>query len=168
MAAITTQKTTTATSITAQETAKASAEAATTTRDADTATLKGLLRQLASYVENASGGDAAKIESAGMGVRADATVPVGPMPQVMDLVLTAGDFDGTLDAMWHPVRGVTSYELQTSPDPPSSWTAKMASGKSSATIEGLTSATKLWVRVRAMGADNKPGPWSDPATKVVP
>ena len=168
LAAITTQKNTTNTSITAQETTKATAEAATTTRDANLVTLKGLLSQLASYVENASGGDAAKIESAGMSVRADSTVPVGPMPQVADLVLSAGDFDGTLDAMWHPVRGAKSYEVQISPDPPGTWTQKMASGKSSATIEGLTSGAKLWVRVRAVGADNKPGPWSDPAVKVVP
>ena len=168
LASVTSARTTANTSIAAYDTGKATAETLRVTRDDDVGTLKGLLTQLAAYVENASNGDAAKIESAGMSVRADSTVPVGPMPQVMDLVLTAGDFDGTLDAMWHPVRGVTSYELQTSPDPPSSWTAKMASGKSSATIEGLTSATKLWVRVRAMGADNKPGPWSDPATKVVP
>ena len=124
--------------------------------------------QLAGYVEAASGGDAAKIESAGMSVRADSTAPVGPMPQVLDLVLSAGDFDGTLDAMWHPVRGAKSYEVQVSPDPPGTWTQKMASGKSSATIEGLTSGAKIWVRVRAVGADNKPGPWSDPAVKVVP
>ena len=168
LASITTQKNTTNTSITTQETTKATAEAATITRDSNVASLKALLSQLATYVENASGGDAAKIESAGMSVRADSTAPVGPMPQVLDLVLSAGDFDGTLDAMWHPVRGAKSYEVQVSPDPPGTWAQKMASGKSSATIEGLTSGAKLWVRVRAVGADNKPGPWSDPAVKVVP
>jgi len=168
LASITTQKNTTNTSITTQETTKATAEAATITRDTNVTSLKALLSQLATYVENASGGDAAKIESAGMSVRADSTAPVGPMPQVLDLVLSAGDFDGTLDAMWHPVRGAKSYEVQVSADPPGTWTQKMASGKSSATIEGLTSGAKLWVRVRAVGADNKPGPWSDPAVKVVP
>ena len=168
LATVTTQKNTTNTSITTYDTTKATAEGNRITRDTNVGTLKGLLSQLATYVENASGGDAAKIESAGMGVRADSTAPVGPMPQVMDLVLTAGDFDGTLDAMWHPVRGATSYEIQVSPDPPGTWAQKMASGKSSATIEGLTSGAKLWVRVRAVGADNKPGPWSDPAVKVVP
>ena len=138
------------------------------TRDTNLVTLRGMLSQLASYVENANGGDAAKIESSGMSVRAPSTPPVEPMPQVMDLVLTAGDFEGTLDAMWHPVRGAKSYEVQISPDPPGTWAQKMASGKSSATIEGLTSGAKIWVRVRAVGADNQPGPWSDPAVKVVP
>ena len=36
------------------------------------------------------------------------------------------------------------------------------------TIVGLTSGTKMWARVRAVGAGNATGPWSDPATKVVP
>jgi hypothetical protein len=168
LASITTQKNTTSTSITAHETAQATADEALTTRDSNVATLKGLLSQLSSYVDNASGGDAAKIESSGMSVRADSTVPVGQMTQVLDLVLTAGDFEGTLDAMWTPTRGAKSYEVQISPDPPGTWTQKMASGKSSATLEGLTSGAKIWVRVRAVGANNKPGPWSDPAVKIVP
>jgi hypothetical protein len=50
----------------------------------------------------------------------------------------------------------------------SSWAFKMSLAKSSGTIPGLASGSKMWVRVRAVGADNKPGPWSDPAVKVVP
>ena len=63
-----------------------------------------------------------------------------------------------------------SYEIQTSVDPvtATSWAFKQTATKSSATPAGLTSGTKIWVRVRAIGAGNTPGPWSDPATKVVP
>jgi len=170
LAAITTQKNTTSTSITGFDTAKTAMDGAKVTRDANVTTLRNLLTQLSSYVENVSGGDAAKIESAGMSVRADSTAPVGPMTQVLDLVLSQGDFDGTLDVFWKPVRGSNGYEIQISADPPTgtSWTPKMTASKSSATIEGLTSGAKLWARVRAVGADNKPGPWSDPAVKVVP
>ncbi len=146
---------------------KATAQASTATRDTNVAGLKALLSQEADYVQNASGGDAAKIESSGMSVRAPSTPPVGPMPQVMDLVLTAGDFEGTLDAMWDRVHGAMSYEVQVSPDPPGAFAPKMTSTKSSATIEGLTSGAKRWVRVRAVGAAG-PGRWSDPAYKVVP
>jgi hypothetical protein len=32
---------------------------------------------------------------------------------------------------------------------------------------GLASGQRVWVRVRAIGAAG-PGPWSDPATKIVP
>jgi hypothetical protein len=170
LAAITTQKNTTSTSIAAYDTSKAGTEAALVTRDANVTTLKNLLTQLVGYVENVSGGDAAKIESAGMSVRASTAAPVGPVTQVLELVLSQGDFEGTLDVVWKPVRGAKSYEIQISADPPAptSWAAKMTASKSSATLEGLTSGTKLWARVRAVGADNKPGPWSDPAVKVVP
>jgi hypothetical protein len=169
LASVGTQVTTTSTKIAAYDTLVASGQTALADRDAAVATLCGLLSQLGAYVENTSGGDAVKIQSAGMGVRA-ASAPVGPVAQVLDLVLSAGDFDGTLDLMCAPVRGAKSYEIQTSPDPQTntSWTPKMTASKSSATIEGLTSGAKVWVRMRAIGAENKPGPWSDPAVKVVP
>jgi hypothetical protein len=169
LAAVRTQKDATTASITGYDTAKEAASAALVTRDNNVTVLKNLLTQLGLYVENTSAGDAAKIESAGMSVRAT-SAPVGPMGQVMDLVLSPGDFEATLDAVWNPVRGALSYEVQISPDPPTptSWAAKMTAGKSSATIEELTSGARMWVRVRAVGADNKPGPWSDPAVKTVP
>ena len=169
LASVTSARTTANTSIAAYDTGKATAETLRVTRDDDVGTLKGLLTQLAAYVENASNGDAAKIESAGMSVRAP-SVPVGPMTQVLELVLSPGDFEGTLDAMWHPVRGAKSYEIQVSPDPPTptSWVAKMTSSKSSATVNTLTSGAKMWARVRAVGADSAVGPWSDPAAKTVP
>jgi hypothetical protein len=81
-----------------------------------------------------------------------------------------GDNEGTLDVSWDPVRAAISYEIQISVDPitGSSWAFKQTATKSSATVNSLTSGTKQWVRVRAVGAGNATGPWSDPATKVVP
>jgi predicted secreted protein len=72
--------------------------------------------------------------------------------------------------MHRPVNGGKGYEVQTSVDPVTgtSWAFKMAAGKSSGSLEGLTSGARLWVRVRAIGADNAFGPWSDPAVKTVP
>jgi hypothetical protein len=124
--------------------------------------------QLAAYVEAASGGDAAKIESAGMSVRGQRTPPQVPA-QVLNLSLTTGDFPGTLDVAFDPTSGAKTYELQTSPDPmsESSWVFKQSLAKSSGTIAGLTSGSKVWVRVRAVGAAGA-GPYSDPAVKVVP
>jgi hypothetical protein len=96
--------------------------------------------------------------------------PIGTPTQVLNLVLTEGDFEGTLDAAWDRVRGASSYEIQISVDPitPTSWAFKQSASKSSATISGLTSGAKLWVHARAIGAGNTPGPWSDLATKIVP
>ena len=127
------------------------------------------LTQEAANVENVSGGDATKIESAGMSVRAE-RVPVGPPVQVLNLVLTAGDNEGTLDGSWDPVRGANSYEIQSSVDPvtSTSWAFKKTAVKSSATVEGFTSGARMWLRVRAVGADNATGPWSDLAVKTVP
>jgi len=54
-----------------------------------------------------------------------------------------------------------------SPDPitRTSWTLGVVSTKSSATLSGLTSGTKYWFRVAAIGAAGQ-GAWSDPATKM--
>ncbi len=168
LATVTTKATALNTSIGGYDTTKAASETALAQRNQDELGLDGALTQLAAYVENASGGDPTKIESAGMAVRAERTPPAIP-GQVMSLVLTEGDFPGTLDAAWDPQRSSKIYELQTSPDPMSeaSWVAKGSSTRSRTTLEGLTGGTKMWVRVRAVGAAG-PGPWSDPATKTVP
>ena len=130
--------------------------------------LESALTQLAGYVEAASGGDAAKIQSAGMDVQG-ARTPVGVPAQVLNLAVTAGDFEASLDAAWDPVRGAKSYEVQTSADPMSatSWAPKLTAAKSSTSLSSLTSGNKVWVRVRAIGAAGA-GPWSDPAVKTVP
>jgi hypothetical protein len=157
------------TKIAAYNSAKALADTALSDRDTAIVALRAGLTQEADYVQNITNGDQTKIESAGMSVR-DAASPTGPPTQVLDLAVSAGDNDGTLDASWNPVRGAVSYEIQSSPDPitGTSWTFRQSASKSSATITGLTSGTKTWVRVRAVGTKNATGPWSDPATKMVP
>jgi len=169
LATIATLITSAQTGINGHNSAKATEQTALATRDVNIRALENGMTQLADYVQNVSGGDRVKIESAGMNVRDDGA-PIGTPTQVLNLVLTEGDFEGTLDVAWDKVRGASSYEIQTSPDPitPTSWAFKQSASKSSATISGLTSGAKLWVHVRAIGAGNTPGPWSDPATKVVP
>ena len=53
----------------------------------------------------------------------------------------------------------------------SSGTGSWANGrvviKCTATVNGLTSGQSVWFRVAAIGAAGQ-GPWSDPATKIVP
>jgi hypothetical protein len=126
-----------------------------------------VLRDLAAYVQNTSGGDEGKILSAGMAVR-DPAAPV-TMTAVTGLESTPGDDSGEIDLSWNPVRGASSYEIQSSPDPitPTSWGHAGISTKSSLTLTGQPSGARCWWRVRAVGASG-PGPWSDPATKIVP
>ena len=128
-----------------------------------------LLTQLAAYVDNISGGDALVITSSGMGVR-NTNGSIGTLAQVQGLVVQAGADDGSLAAAWGPTRGATAYVLEASVDPitPTSWQYKMTAGRSDAIVNGFTSGTKQWIRVRAVGANNQVGPWSDPAAKTVP
>lgn len=168
LAAYGTATTTAQTKINAVNSAKAALEVALADRDAAIAVLDGLTVQMGSYVDNIANGDRVKIESAGFPVRAEGA-PI-TLTQVLNLVLTSGDFDGTLDVSYDPTHGATGYEIWTSTDPVSgtSWVFNKTASKSSDTIPGLTSGAKLWVRVRATGANSLVGPWSDPATKTVP
>lgn len=151
-------------SVAARDTAKAKTAACAEAFE----TLCAALTQEAGYVEAVSGGDAAKILSAGMDVRADRTAPTVP-GQVLNLVLSEGDFPGSLDFMCAPEPQAKTYELQTSPDPmtETSWVYRDSVTKSSGTLNGMTSGLRVWVRLRAVGAGGK-GPWSDPAVKTVP
>jgi len=131
-------------------------------------TLDQLVSQCASYVESVAGPNEALINSAGMDAKAiggASTVP--DVPSGLDV--TIGDHDGQLDLSWDPVSAAKSYVIQQSADPPTatSWTHAGTSTKSSTTIDGLTSGTRHWFRVSAIGAGGQSG-WSDPATKIAP
>jgi hypothetical protein len=139
-----------------------------TLRDNAEDALAAGLTSLAAYVQAQSGGDAAKIQSAGMDVKG-APAPAGMPGQVSNLALTFGDNAGELDAQWDSDPAAYSYEIQTSPDPmtATSWVAQPGVTKSSTALLGLTSGARQWVRVRSVGSAGT-GAWSDPATKIVP
>ena len=122
-----------------------------------------------SYVERKSGGQKPKILSAGFEVKGEGT-PSGIPAQVGSLALTAGDNPGELGAQWDPVAGgKITYESQTSPDPATaaSWSYQPRSTKSKTILQGLTTASRSWVRVRAVGSGGEGG-WSSPVAKIVP
>jgi hypothetical protein len=74
-----------------------------------------------------------------------------------------------LDAQWDRVSGARSYIIQISLDPPTptSWQQALVVAVSHATLQGLISGTRYWVRVAAVNANGQSG-WSDPATKIAP
>jgi len=130
--------------------------------------LDQLISQCASYVESVAGLDDSVIASAGM----DPRPPVGSstLPETPNgLDATIGDHEGELDLSWNPVTNAMSYLVQKSLDPnnAASWTQAGTATKSSTTIDGLTSGTRYWFRVSAVGAQGQSG-WSDPATKIAP
>lgn len=169
LASITTKANALESSFNAQQTAQQAAKAATTNLGTAEDAADAALNSLANYVEEASGGDTAKIESAGMTTRAPKT-PTTSLPAPQNLSSSAGDEDGVLDLVWDPVPKAKGYEVQTSPDPvtSTSWTFAETSSASKTSITGLPSGNKIWVRVRALGPKKIRSPWSDPAVKRVP
>jgi len=140
----------------------------TTIRNGKEDNIDRLISQLVGYVTMTSGGDEAIIQSAGMNIRSvpgASTIPSRPEA----LSATAGDHDGTMDLSWDPVVEAASYLIESSVDPPTatSWQHLGVSTKSSFTVEGLTSGSRIWFHVAAVNANGQ-SPWSDPATKIVP
>lgn len=127
------------------------------------------MSRLASYVESASSGDETKIKRAGMDTKSTATSPGAGLDAPTALAASVGEHDGEIDLHWDKVNKARSYIIQKSADPPTttSWAHCAVSLKSQATVEGLTSGTKYWFRVAAVGTQGQSG-WSDPATKIAP
>jgi hypothetical protein len=92
---------------------------------------------------------------------------IGPMTQVVSLAATTGDFTGTVDLTWDTVTGARSYVIQqtTTPGDEASWKLVASCIRSGATVAGLTSGTKYYFRVAALGTAGQ-GPWSDLAEKM--
>lgn len=155
------------TKIAAIESARANLQTAVADADASATTALNLLNQEAAYVDTTTGGDPVKIQSSGFDV-ASAGGPIHMTP-VTNLGAAVGDSPGEIDLNWNPVPGAKSYEIHTSTDPNTvtSWAFKDNATKSKVTLSGLTSASRIWVRVRAIGANDKGG-WSDPAESIVP
>ena len=132
--------------------------------DADT---DAMLNLLASYVENASGGDAAIIQSAGMQVRSQAE-PVGPLPAPENLRPLEGDMPGEVALLWNPVPSAKSYTLQQTQNitVPASWVNVLNCTKGKLSVSGLVVGQRYWFRVAAVGSAGQ-GPFGEPASRIV-
>lgn len=152
-----------------QATAQQAAKTATTNLETKEGEADASLSSLSNYVWETSGGDEAKIQTAGMTLRAPKT-PTTSLSAPQGVTATAGDEEGELDLVWEPVPKSKGYEVQTSPDPVTgtSWAFAETSTASKTSLTGLPSGSKIWVRVRALGPKKIKSPWSDPAVKRVP
>ena len=153
----------------AYEAGKAALAGLKTTRDAKADVLRGKMLETAKKAASESKGDAAMLQAAGYQLVGTANTPAAATGQPQNLAVTAGDADATVDASCDPTPYTKTYEWQaTTGDPVNGpyHTAKLTTS-SSTTLTGLTSGTRIWVRVRAIGTKGE-GPWSDPATKIVP
>lgn len=105
------------------------------------------LNDRASYVQQTSGGDEAKILSASLGVKAASTA-IGELPAPGNLRASGGDMEGEIDLHWDPVHGANSYPCEYATSPSGPWTSFYGGKKSSCTVEGLDSGTLYYFRVR--------------------
>lgn len=140
-------------------------------RDALRLDLEKNLNGRGSYVDTASGGDLAKILSAAFEVQAGATSTTS-MEKPYDVSATMGDNPGEIDLSCHAVAKTKSYimEMRHHSDTaaPGLWTQAKISGRSSATLSGLTSGMKYAFRIRALGPNDLESPWSDEAICMAP
>jgi len=128
-----------------------------------------MMRQIAAYIENVSGGDEAMLRSAGVSVRSPSAPIAEGLAAPTGLSATEGDHDGEIDLHWNSVKRARSYIVERSSDPPTdtSWTQVQVVTSSSATISNLTRGAKHWFRVAAVGSTGQSG-WSDPSTRIAP
>jgi hypothetical protein len=71
--------------------------------------LTGLVRQLASYVQVACGGDMTNLLLSGFPAQKPTRSPIGPLPVPSNPVLALGSRSGELDASVNPVFGASTY-----------------------------------------------------------
>ena len=123
------------------------------------------LTQLANYVQNTSGGDPAKIQSAGFPVR-DTPAPIGALPAPCGLEVQPGQNEGHMSVRWKGVRGASSYVVERAQDAPVlNWTQALATTKSRGVVNTMISGTRFWFRVAAVGAAGQ-GAGSDAISKI--
>lgn len=124
-----------------------------------------LFNQIANYVQSASGGDVAKIESSGFGVANVPAPPIGALAMPSDVVVEPSAASGTMNLDWKRVRGANSYLIERAVDAPVlDWSVAASTTKSKAVVNTMVSGKKYWLRVAAVGAAGR-GPWSDAVGK---
>ena len=154
-------------SYTDAQTARQIAKSKTSLQDDDAAAFDTLMAEVARAVQTDSGGDKAKIESAGFSVRAEHTPP-SPLPAPTDLQAVASEFAGSADLSWQLDRDARSFQIERADDAAELVFRQIATAtKKSASVNSMVSGKKYWFRVAAVGPAGL-GPWSDPVALFAP
>ncbi|HTA65997.1 MAG TPA: fibronectin type III domain-containing protein [Xanthomonadaceae bacterium] len=130
------------------------------------AVLVGKMRDLANYVQVASGGDLPTLGSSGFPVRR-ARTPVGELPAPVRLRAVRGKVSGQIVARCGTVRQARAYQWRYAPAAtPTAWSPVVTTFAASHTFAGLTPCTGYIVQVCAVGRAG-PSDWSDAASVTV-
>jgi hypothetical protein len=140
-------------------------------RDAASDVVKQDLVNIGAHVQLASGGNPVKIKGSGLGVKSPSN-PIGKLGQVQNFSLTTGDKPGQTDGHWDAVYGNKGYlyaRCLTDPTVEANWQVIGSSSASRTTFKGQTSGTRVWWRICAKAPkEENDGPWSQPASIIVP
>jgi hypothetical protein len=154
-------------SYTDAQTARQLAKSKTSLQDDDTAAFDALMAEVSRAVQTDSGGDKAKIESAGFSVRAEHTPP-SPLPAPTDLQAVASEFAGSADLSWQLDRDARLFLIERAEDAAELMFRQIATAtKKSASVNSMVSGKKYWFRTAAVGPAGQ-GPWSDPVPLFAP
>ena len=138
-------------------------------RDADHDALRVEQTSFSKAIESKAKGDPVVLTASGFPLASSAPQSTGAPGPIFNFTLTQGDAEGTLDGSHDRPAHVTNFEVQvTTVDAIAGpYVTKLSPTASSWHLAGLTSGQRVWVRVRGNGSGGE-GPWSDPATKIVP
>jgi hypothetical protein len=154
-----------------EKTAYETAKSMTATAHQKRIALELITNQLGNFIENASGGDAAKIKSTGMDIKASPVHHTGVPFKPTGMAASAGDKEGEIDLHWDACKdkSAKSYRVEICADPidKSKWQQCKTATKSKVAVNHLTSGQGYWLRVCAINPKGESG-WSDPAFKVAP
>jgi hypothetical protein len=133
--------------------------------------LETALNARGSYVEKKSGGDPAKILSAGFEIVAAAT-PTSSLPAPENVKATMGDKPGEIDIASNAVPKAKSYIYECREheegSPAGAWTQVKVSTRRSFTAKDLVSGKRYAFRMKALGPNDLESAWSDEAVCMAP
>ena len=146
--------------------ANAGGKLARSERNTAWTTAKGLLRQLAAYVQLNCQNDIDILLSSGFSAT-KIPAPIGPLGAPQNVRLSRKDMEGQIYLQFTPVYGTTAgYTVQTAPAATGPFTDYVLSSKSRVFIDNQTPLQACWVRVRATGTAGA-GPWSEVVSIMV-
>tara|TARA_R110002072_G_scaffold236965_1_gene394466 strand:+ start:5818 stop:6441 length:624 start_codon:yes stop_codon:yes gene_type:complete len=129
-----------------------------------------LITQLASYVQNISGGKESIIIQSGMDVRKTPS-PIPPPPQVENLDALPTRTTGEVQLTWDTLGRNYDYQVEQWVENEKGdgfWDRIGLPSKSKFTVTGLTTGTVYRFRVAGIGKDDEIGPYSQDAVSVAP
>ncbi|HTD28483.1 MAG TPA: fibronectin type III domain-containing protein [Xanthomonadaceae bacterium] len=138
---------------------------ATVRRDQTRLALVQLLRELSLYVQQASGGDPAKLLSSGFPMQRKRGAPPSELQPAKSLRVRQSAVSGRLLARCTAVVGAKSYQWRIATAlAPATWTTSDTVTVARFTFDNLVPGTQYLVQVRAFAASG-PSNWSDSVAK---